>query len=449
MARERHPLIVVGHKNPDTDSICSAIAYARFKTAVVEEEAQAFRAGNINPQTRFVLARFETESPPLLADLYPRLSDIMIPRPGLLTVSPWDEVSRAAEILTTRGFSFLPVVDGEDRCVGVLTVLRVAGILKDLAALPAGKDLGAAAHRALSAKVREYVEVPHPTFRPGDLARAVIRDVAGRNAGGFLVLDDDGRLVGVITRENFLAENRFRVVMVDHNELSQAVDGMDQADVVEILDHHRLANRPTSVPVTFINKTVGSTATLVAEQYRNAGALPPPRDAGLLLSALLSDTVILKSPTATPLDAKLAEWLAGIARVEIQPYGEEMFSAGSELEGYDAKAIIGRDQKTYQEGDWKFSVSQIETVGFGLLLSKRSELIEELEAMVRRDSLTFACLMATDVTRETSLFLIKGDGRVIGSITYPRREEGIFEMKDVLSRKKQVLPYLLEILKKL
>jgi manganese-dependent inorganic pyrophosphatase len=126
-----------------------------------------------------------------------------------------------------------------------------------------------------------------------------------------------------------------------------------------------------------------------------------------------------------------------------------MFAAGSELEGYDAKAIIGRDQKAYQEADRKFSVSQIETVGFGLLLSKKTDLLAELEAMVSREGMTFACLMATDVTRESSLLLIRGDPRVLALITYPRREEGIFEMKDVLSRKKQVLPYLLDILKKM
>jgi manganese-dependent inorganic pyrophosphatase len=293
------------------------------------------------------------------------------------------------------------------------------------------------------------VEVPHPTYRPEDQVRAVLRDITGRNAGGFIVLDDDGRLKGVITRENFLTENRFRVVMVDHNEIAQAVDGMDQAEVVEILDHHRLANRSTSAPVTFINKTVGSTATLIAEQYRHAGSSPPPRDAGLLLSALLSDTVILKSPTTTPLDTRLAGWLAEIARLDMEAYGQEMFAAGSELEGYDAKAIIGRDQKTYQEGDWRFSVSQIETVGFGLLLSKKADLFDELASMVKAGGLTFACLMATDVTRESSLLLIRGDPRVSAAITYPRREDGVFEMKDVLSRKKQALPYLLDMLRKI
>jgi manganese-dependent inorganic pyrophosphatase len=446
---ERPPLIVIGHKNPDTDSICAAIAYARFKTEVMREEARPYRAGTINPQTSFVLGRFEAESPPLLTDLYPRLSDIMIPRDKLITLSPMDTVIHAAEILTDRRFSFLPVVDAEDRCVGMITTLRIAGILRDLAALPEQGKVGAALKRSLSAGIREYVEVPHPTYRPEDQVRSVLRDITGRNAGGFIVLDGDDKLKGVITRENFLTENRFRVVMVDHNEITQAVDGMDQADVVEILDHHRLANRPTSLPVTFINKTVGSTATLVAELYRNAGSRPPARDAGLLLSALLSDTVILKSPTSTPLDATLAAWLAELAGVDMETYGEEMFAAGSELEGYDAKAIIGRDQKAYQEADRKFSVSQIETVGFGLLLSKKTDLLAELEAMVSREGMTFACLMATDVTRESSLLLIRGDPRVLALITYPRREEGIFEMKDVLSRKKQVLPYLLDILKKM
>ncbi len=449
MGTASSPIIVIGHKNPDTDSVCSAVAYARFKTEVLGEEARAFRAGNINPQTQFVLSRFQVPSPPLLTDVYPKIADIMIHRDDLITLTPWDTVSRASEALTRLHFSFLPVVDAENRCVGQISTLRIAGILRDLASLRDGENLAEAARRAITAPIREYVEVPHPTFKPHDQVRNVLREIGGHNEGGFMVMDEEGHLVGVITRVSFLAESRLRVIMVDHNELSQAVDGMEEADVIEIIDHHRLANRSTRAPVTFINKTVGSTATIVAELYKNTDACPPPDQAGLLLAALLSDTVILKSPTTTPVDTQMASWLSGIAKMEIETFGEEMFAAGAAIVGMDARQIVGQDQKLYHEEGKRFSVSQIETVGFSGVLRRKGELFDELDRLVRRDELALACLMATDVTRETSLFLCKGDPRILSAITYRKKEEGIYEMQDVLSRKKQVLPYLIDILKKL
>jgi manganese-dependent inorganic pyrophosphatase len=449
MGKSHSPTIVIGHKNPDTDSICSAIVYARFKTNTLGENARAYRAGNINPQTLFVLSRFETETPPLITDVYPKIEDIMIPREDLITLTPWDSVSRATEILTDLHFSFLPVVNEQNQCVGTISTRRMAAILKDLSSLENVDELGAAARKAVSAPIREYVEVPHPTFKPGDLVRAVLREIAGHNEGGFVILNDEGRLVGVITRVSFLEESRLRVIMVDHNELSQAVDGMEEADVVEIIDHHRLANRSTRAPVTFINKTVGSTATIISELYKNAGACPTRNEAGLLLSALLSDTVILKSPTTTPVDVQMSSWLEEISGIKIESYGEEMFAAGAALEGMDAKQVIGQDQKLYTEGDRKFSVSQIETVGFRGVLGRKAEFFSELERIVQAGDLAFACLLATDVTRETSLLLIRGHPRIISAITYPRKEDNLFEMKDVLSRKKQVLPYFIDVLKKI
>jgi manganese-dependent inorganic pyrophosphatase len=445
--RKDFPIAVIGHKNPDTDSICSAIAYARFKTEIQGEDARPFRAGTINPQTRFVLSRFEAESPDLIADVYPKIEDIMIPRKNLTTLTPEDTVGAAAEALTAHRFTFLPVVDQEDRCVGSISTLKIAAIMRDLARLPAGEDPGAAVTRVTSAPIRRFVEVPHPVFKPADIVKNVLRQISGHNDGGFIVLDDDGRLAGVITRVSFLGESRTRVILVDHNELSQSVDGMEEAEVLEIIDHHRLGNKPTKAPMTFINKTVGSTATIIAELYKNAGACPPPNHAGLMLSSILSDTVILKSPTTTPLDTAMASWLAGMARVDIESYGEEMFSAGAALTEMDAEHAIAQDMKLYQEEGKRFTVSQIECVGFRDVLRRKAELFDELDRVKRRDELVLSCLMATDVTREMSLLLCRGDARIVSAITFPKKEEGIFEMKDVLSRKKQVLPYLVDLLR--
>jgi manganese-dependent inorganic pyrophosphatase len=458
MPRSQKPLLVIGHKNPDTDSICSAIVYARFKNEILKEEAVPRRAGNVNPQTQFVLARFETESPPLATDVRSRIDDIMIPREELITLTEQDTLEKACDLLTRHHFSFLPVVDPSGVCAGKVTALRLVGVLRKLAAscrddtadVPGGfRPLEPAEANLLKGTVSAFVDREHTTFRSDDIVKDVLREIGKSNEGGFIIQDDERRLQGVITRVNFIHESRLRVAMVDHNEVGQAVDGIEEADVVEIIDHHRVAARTTSLPITFINRVIGSTCTIVADMYRMAGATPSPTDAGLLLCAMLSDTIILRSPTTTPLDREIAGWLAGLASADIEKLGGEMFAAGASLEGMDAKKVIGRDQKIYTEGDRRFSLSQFETVGFGPILAMKDALAEELERIMESEKCAFACLMITDVSIEMSLLLCRGEARVLGSIAYPKREENLFEMKDVLSRKKQLLPYFADLLKTL
>ena len=440
MPRTEKPLLVIGHKNPDTDSVCSAIVYARYKTEIAREAAAPRRAGNLNPQTQFVLTRFETESPPLATDVRSRIEDIMIPREDLITLRETDTLAKACDILTEHRFSFVPVVGANDECVGKLTALRLVGVLRRVAAgCHDDEPIGQTDKDLLSGTVSPLVDRAHQTFRADAVVRDVQREISRTNEGGFIIQDDQARIQGVITRINFITESRLRVAMVDHNEVGQAVDGIEEADVVEIIDHHRLGARTTTLPITFINRVVGSTCTIVADLYRTAGARPGPRDAGLMLSAMLSDTLVLRSPTTTPLDRDVAAWLAGLAGVEIDAYGEEMFAAGASLEGMD--------QKIYTEGNRRYSLSQVETVGFGPLLSMKGALLEELDRVMEVEKCAFACLMITDITHDSSLLLYRGEARVLNAITYPRREEMIFEMKDVLSRKKQLLPYFVDLLK--
>jgi manganese-dependent inorganic pyrophosphatase len=448
MPRNQKPLLVIGHKNPDTDSICSAIAYARFKTEVMKEEAAPRRAGNVNPQTQFVLTRFETESPPLATDVRSRIEDIMIPREDLITLVEKDTLEKACDLLTSNHFSFLPVVNSSNVCVGKLTALRLVGVLRRLAAgCRDDTPMDQSEKDMLGGTVSALADREHTTFPANAVVKDVLREISRSNEGGFIIQDEEGHLQGVITRINFISANKLRVVMVDHNEIGQAVDGIEEADVVEIIDHHRLGARTTSLPITFINRVVGSTCTIVADLYRTSGVTPPAGDAGLLLSAMLSDTLVLRSPTTTQLDRDIAGWLAGIAKVDVDAYGGEMFAAGASLEGMDPGTIIGRDQKIYTEGDRRFSLSQFETVGFAPILDMKDSLAAELERILETEKCAFACLMITDITREMSLLLCRGEARVLGAIGYPRREENLFEMKDVLSRKKQVLPYFVDLLK--
>ena len=450
MPRSAKPLIVVGHKNPDTDSICAALTYARLKTEVFREEAAPRRAGNVNPQTQFVLSRFETESPPLITDVRSRIEDIMIPREDLITLTERDSLQKACSLLTENRFSFLPVIDGGNACLGKLTTLRLVSVLAGLVARCRDDEpIGESDRNLLAGSVGALVDRDHTTFTPEALVKDVQRAIGKSNEGGFIIVGEKGRLEGVITRVNFLAENRLRVVMVDHNEVGQAVDGIEEADVQEIIDHHRLAARTTSLPITFINRVVGSTCTIIADLYRTAGKVPPARDAGLMLSAMLSDTVILRSPTTTALDREIAGWLAELSGADIEKHGAEMFAAGSSLEGMDAKKIIERDRKVFTEGERRFSLSQFETVGFGHIMDMKAQLAEVLDGILTSEGCSFAGLMITDVSREMSLLLCRGEARVLGAIPYPRTEETLFELKGILSRKKQVLPYFVDLLKTL
>jgi manganese-dependent inorganic pyrophosphatase len=545
MSPNEQPLMVIGHKNPDTDSICSAIAYAHYKVNVVGAPAIPYRAGNLNPQTRFVLDYFKVQEPQLLSTMFPRLSDIMIQADHVLALSENDTLGTAQKLITKQRFAFVPVTTASGKYAGKVSALRLASLLEDmeelcskpatsiclpsfvesingqrlmgvlpelfqggvwlhgfamppesdarplLTILPDGSEasvIEACKHGAgvivvcasqsldekvlkilresqacvvttssyalsvitrlcLSIPLYDFVERHHPIFKPYDLVREVQKEIRKSNEGGFVVVDDDGFICGIITRLSFLTDWRFRVALVDHNELSQAIDGVEEATVEEIIDHHRLGYRSTDQPITFINKVVGCTCTIIAELYRNSRHDPPVEIAGLMLSAILSDTVILQSPTTTPLDRELAGWLAAIAGVEIHSFGARMFSAGCAVEGADPKTLIQQDLKIYEESGWKLSVSQMETVGLDAFKNMRDALVRELEHAKEDASCQFSCLMVTDITNSTSLLLCAGEEKIIHAITFPKVGENIFEMVGVLSRKKQMMPYLVDLLK--
>jgi manganese-dependent inorganic pyrophosphatase len=532
--------MVIGHKNPDTDSICSAIAYARYKRDVAGVAAVPYRAGNLNPQTGFVLDYFGVAAPEQVSTLLPRISDIMIQGKDLLALTENHTVGTAREIIMERRFAFLPVVGEGGKYAGKISSLRLAGLLQDLsdlgrkpqseirfasfveaaggsvirgeapevfkgsvwlqslgrepsdagsprlAVLTSGSGmipeaeiiilcctkpgdevpvdsisrascvvttamdaLEVATRLCLAMPLHEFIERQYPTFKPYELVRDVQKEIRKSNEGGFSVVDDDGFLCGVITRLSFLSPWKFRVALVDHNELSQCVDGVEEAEVEEIIDHHRLGYRGTDQPITFINKVVGCTATIIAELYRNAGKEPPPEIAGLMLAAILSDTVILQSPTTTPLDQRMAEWLAGLAGEDLKGFGAKMFAAGCAAEGMDPKVVVRQDMKLYEESGWKLGVSQMETVGFDTFQQVRQELSRELELAREEAGCHFSCLMVTDITSSTSLLLCTGEEKIIAAISYPQVGDKLFEMSGVLSRKKQMMPYLTDLLRQL
>jgi manganese-dependent inorganic pyrophosphatase len=266
------------------------------------------------------------------------------------------------------------------------------------------------------------------------------------SADEFLVLDSDGRCRGMARRSRILSPPRARLLLVDHNELSQAVHGAEEAEIMGVLDHHRLGNPPTGSPIPFRVEPVGSTSTLVYEAAEAGGAVLPEPVAGLLLAGLLSDTLILRSPTSTPRDQAAALHLARLAHVSIPEFGADLLRAGAGLEGRPAAEVIKGDRKRYRLGNCEVSVAQVETAGFQELSQELPLLLEGLEAVRAREGLALACLMVTDIVTGTSRMPAAGEHRILAALPFPRLAPGEFDLGGMVSRKKQLLPALQSVL---
>ncbi len=263
------------------------------------------------------------------------------------------------------------------------------------------------------------------------------------------VVDDDNKIIGSITENQLLGEPDIAVSLVDHNELSQAVDGIENFPVKEIIDHHRIGTFSTKSPVTFINKVVGSTATIIAGLYQEEKIPIDRTTAALLLSGILSDTLILKSATTTETDIKTADMLAKIADLNVQEYGREILEAGSRLGNRSASDIVLMDMKQYNEFKFNFIVSQIETGNPSEVLSRKDEILSELKKCQSQKNLDFAALLVTDITRLDSILILLGSIELEQLLNYPKVEDNAYFMKGIVSRKKQLIPLLSEVLRRI
>jgi manganese-dependent inorganic pyrophosphatase len=280
---------------------------------------------------------------------------------------------------------------------------------------------------------------------------ASLEEVRGRaTASGFAafpVLDSHGRTVGVLPKTDFLKPVERKLILVDHNELSQAVQGAEQVEILEIIDHHRIGTLTTQQPILFRNEPVGSTSTIVADCFFRYGVELPSSVAGLLLAGIVSDTLNLTSPTSTLADGDILRRLEQVCGINAREFTEKLFASGSLLTHQPAPKAITTDCKEYTEDGLRFSVAQIEEIGFDQFWKRKAELQAALGAYCDSRRYQFSALLVTDVNRQSSLLMIVGNAELISSIKYPRIEPGIFELKDIVSRKKQLLPYLTHSLK--
>ncbi|MBV9848223.1 MAG: DHH family phosphoesterase [Armatimonadetes bacterium] len=419
---------IIGHQRPDVDAIASAVGYAWHLHQMGQENVVAARAGQVGSQAAFALGHFGLKPPRPLSSAAPTFAHIAQPQ---APVAPYDPLAEAMARLA-QGERLVPVVDGVGHLLGGLTPL---GLARAYAQVASGQA------RTSAQTCRTYVE-QLPVLPASDRVRD--RRGALLRGGGeeFLVVSEDGRYLGTTDRQRLLEPPRARLILVDHNELAQAVPGADEAEIVGVLDHHRLGNAPTVAPIPFVVEPVGSTSTLVAEACRRQGVTPPGEIAGLLLSGILSDTLVFRSPTVTERDRRAAEWLAELSGVVIPEYGQQLIKASPGLADRSADEIVEVDRKNYEMGGRAVSVAQVEVTGFQELPERRADLLEALDARRVRENLALICLMVTDVITIQSRLLCQGEPALLAGLPFNRVDPHEFDLGNIVSRKKQLIPAL-------
>lgn len=437
------PIYVVGHKNPDTDTIASAIGYAWLRRERDAEDAIAARAGTVNPQTAFALKHFGVEMPALLEDAAPRFKTISH---HVKPLAPTDPLSDAWR-LSAETERAVPVVDAERNPVGMVTGLSVFKYLSG------HLDMADAPFRALiGVPCGEACDPGSPRFNIHDRISDYLSSILNTEREDFWVVDGDGKYDGVCTRADMLHPPRTQLILVDHNEASQAVNGLAEADVLEVLDHHRLATINTTIPIAFHVDTVGSCSTLVAERMRMARLTPPVGIAGILLSGLLADTLIFTSPTTTPRDRASGTWLAWMAfgvdesETALPEYGMQLLRAGADMTGRTPEDIVSADCKGFNVGPVKFTVSQVEVTNFRELTERLADVRSALRHLQDERGSDFAVLMVTDIVQNNSILVAVGNNRYLERFPFARKGDGVWDLPSVVSRKKQLLPALLGML---
>lgn len=549
--QEHKQTIIIGHKNPDTDSVAAAAGYAAFKEMTGEQGYIAACAGLPQKRTRFIFQKFGVSLPVIVNDVWPRVSDIMHKNDNYLQSD--QTILEATESLRQQRLERLPVVDGEKKYLGMVSLFDLAdrmfqssgntgeGILdrsvntsislaaKALeaeivcscdedelellnvyvgamnlhhmknrlkeknprtAALVVG-DRGEIHYLGIELGIRlmvitggcgidpefikEAKENKVSILRTNHDSASTVRrlkfssplsmsldshahpfvlkerlcdirhEVLSANYDGFPVVDRNHVFSGIFYKQDMQKNSATGLVLVDHNELSQAVDGAGDVPVREIIDHHRLAMASTDQPIRVLNDIVGSTCTLVAEQFRQRGLTPKPCIAGILLGGIVTDTLLLRSPTSTMRDKVMLEWLAEIAECDPKQLEEDILASGSPLANMKAVELVEADLKSYEENGCVFAIGQIEEAGFENLAKRKKELQEQMQEELLKRGLDFIGLLVTNIVRSTSVMLICGNETLISKLPYEKIEPGMYDLPGVVSRKKQLLPVLLNI----
>lgn len=536
-------IYVTGHKNPDTDTIASAIAYAEFKNLVDPENFYApARLGEPNSQTRWALKKSGAEPPKLIRHIMLRVKDVM--NKNLITANRNDPLHSVGLAMAKNNIGQIPIVDDDGTLAGIITerdlarmyiresrdpstfahtpvsvgsIVEVlegellvgedretsgklwvismsvdsmgrqmepgdivvigdrtdaqlraielgAGILvvsngvrpdKEVLKLAGEKGTSVVLSPLDSYVTSRMIQLSVPcwevmsenplTVHPDDLITDITQQVMEVHYRAAIAVDDDKVPIGIVSRTDLVSPEPRKVLLVDHAEVGQSVEGVEKAQIVEILDHHHIGDIETSTPIPATFDPVGSTATLIVERFRQKGLEPERPTAMMLLAAVLSDTVILNSPTTTDRDHEVVRYLEGLLGLDAKEFGMEMFEASSDVSGLSAEEIVTRDAKEYgTSGGQKLCIAQVETVGKALL-DRKEELLEALERMRQEKGYVVVALMVTDIVERGTELLCVGDCSIVERAFGSRVEDGSLSLPGVMSRKKQVAPKILAV----
>ena len=542
MPKEAHKVVVIGHRTPDTDSICSAIAYAELKNRTSTLVCEPRRAGKMNQETEFVLKKFGVTPPRMCTDVNPKIRDVDYREmPGIPGST---SLRRAWKIMRDQQIDTLSITSADNELEGIITVKDLATANMDVfdtAVLAKSRTsykniletlngtmvvgnadavcttghikIGTATPEMLESSVEKgdivilsnryesqlcaiekeaslliicngakvgrtiqriadetgvaIMTTPVDTYAAGKLISQcapisyymtrdnilkftlvtpvadVLRVMAKVRHRYFPILDEEGKYCGMVSRRNVIALRKRRIILVDHNEATQAVEGFDQAEILEIIDHHRIGSLETSGPVYFRNQPVGCTATIITQMYDENGVDIPPQIAGLLLAAILSDTLAFRSPTCTPVDENTAKRLAKIAGVDIEEFSTEMFEAGEKLDGKTPEEVFLQDFKVFMCGDIRFGVAQGSYMTRKNLQAAQALLQPYLEEARNKQNVEDLYMLLTDVPKEESVVICTGRyaAEVLSNGFESRpAADGSWTLPGVVSRKKQFIP---------
>lgn len=528
-------ILAFGHKNPDTDSICSAISFSKLRSQLGEKMVP-YRLGELSKETLHVLDYFNVKAPELLSTVSPQISDLTRVEKKILNYN--SSLKEALDIMTNENFSSLPVVDNKNHLKGMIHISDIANTYLNLehddlftvfsatyeslknilnGTIVSGKyptgvikgNLRAVSQldkiltgdivltttmvdgidRAIAAGARliiisgeegDYVSPRDNidcciykvnislfktirlisqsisiasimrvngfySFKTDDYLheiRDIMKEVTQTN---FPVIDKNGEVYGTIRTKNLINFTRKKVVLLDHNEKAQTVDGIQDSSIIQVVDHHKFANFETNEPVKINAETVGSTCTIVYGLYKEANIVPTKTVAGLLMSAILSDTLIFKSPTATEKDKLCVIELAKIAGIEdYEKFGMDMLIAGTSLDDMSADSIINADMKAFIMGGYNISISQINTVDIEGVLKRKDEILASLDLEVKKNGYNMAILVITDIINAGSMLLVTGETHsIIERAFNVKVVDNSAWLEGVVSRKKQVVPFLM------
>ena len=533
-------IYVTGHKNPDSDSICAAYAYAELKNKIGDMNAIPVRLGNVNQETQYILDYFGAEAPKFLSTVKLKVEDLEFD--VINPITPEISLKTAWNIMRDKNIKTLPVADENQHLLGVLAVSNLTSCYMDIwdnrilaksnttldniidtlsakasyineevthfpgkivvtamqpdtmsghieegdiaiigdreeaqealiklnvslmivtgGYAPSERIVNLAKEHGVTIIVTQhdsftasrlivqsipvgYVMVKENivSFTTDDLVDDIKGVMAETRFRSYPVLDQNGRVVGTVSRYHLISNHKKKVIQVDHNERGQSVDGLEDAEVVEIIDHHRVADIQTNNPIYFRNEPVGSTSTIVAKCFFENGIRPSRKAAGLLCGAIISDTLLFRSPTCTPQDKYICKKLAEIAGINIEEFAKEMFKAGTSLKGKTVEQIFNSDFKPFTIEDTKVGIAQVNTMDIEGFMPLKEEMLQYMDQKAKEASLDMVMLLLTDILNEGSEILVTGAKPEIVEKAFKVTLEnnGAF-LPGVLSRKKQVVP---------